>query len=884
MSKDNIVVTTSYVDNFSIKDFAFTKLSPKYFKNSDELSKLNIGSIGFTMEQISNFTEDAFNTGATLIKEAFPSRAQIPESIYSHSSVYQLSNQFANPSKCVFALVLKEADIIQYGTFMNNYYKLILDKDTKIQVEDKMFILDYDVIIKAQKYNDDYVFSSQYDTSVLNSISSIKLPYIKARRSGDGHLILFVECRQYARDVHPENIIKNSKLNYPVISMSFSNQLAGFDVFYKTAGATDYIKLIPKISYTAPSKSPFCYYSITNDNKLELTFSTKDNYFQPAFNSELQVAIYTTNGKVGNFEAYNGDQVNVITTSEKYVSNENLIIKAKVLSGSLGGTDKLDLEALQNLTVEAYSTAKSYTTENDIQLYFNNYKYRNGNDIKVFKKRDDITRLYSAFMIMKKDNYIYPTNTLNIKSDTSKFDISIDNDCFILRPGHIFKYDGDAAYIVKDKMAYDNDITDDDFAFTNPYLIVLRRRPNLVGFYMTVINQDAILDYSSINDQSFMQFIMNKMNFSRKIEKESRYDVNTVVMPSTSLDTPFTVNTKNTSGEVLTAEQLASNNLRVIMAFYENNEMIGYIELQPDNMGNDKVNCKFSGQILTDDYITSNNKFRCLNAVRTGSSVSSDYIYIPMMDSIIKVFTLYKMDDTSENIFSKVDPMYVGYTITNSYNTEYDPVTFIKPMNMVRSTVTYGRMESSTDLTVSLSDFPLIKWDLINDNDKFSYFIKTFIDQYTYLSEVLPSITNMMGIDVKFYNTYGKSKNYVAGDNDMILDKVNLSIKLLIALIPGVNEVDVFTGIRKYIKSYIETLNDNGGNEFYISNLIYDLKKNYPEIRHLKFMGINDYDTMVQSIRNNTSDLNKLTKEERRCYVPEFLVMNTENVKLTYYE
>ena len=382
MANNNIVVTTSYVDNFSIKDFAFNTLSPKYFDNVDDLSKLNIGSIGLTMEQISNFTEDAFNTGATLIKEAFPSRAQIPESIYSHSAIYQLSSQFATPSKSTFALIFKESDIIQYGTFINNYYKLYVDKNTIVQVEDKFFVLDYDIILKAQKYNDDYIFSAQYDTAILNSISSIQLPYIKARRSGDGYLVLFIECRQYTREISTENIIKNSKLNYPVISLTFSKQLAGFDVFYRTAGATDYTKLVNKLSYTPPSKTPFCYYNITDDNKLELTFSTKDNYFQPAFNSELKIVLYTTNGSAGNFESYSGDGVTVITTGENYVSNENLIISAKVLTGSFNGSDKLGLEALQNLTVEAYSTSQVYTTENDIELYFRNYKYRYGNDIK----------------------------------------------------------------------------------------------------------------------------------------------------------------------------------------------------------------------------------------------------------------------------------------------------------------------------------------------------------------------------------------------------------------------------------------------------------------------------------------------------------------------
>lgn len=886
MADEEVIVKKDYVDNFSIKEFAFEKLSPKYFDGIDDLSKLNIGSIGYVTEQISNVTEDAFNTAATLIKEAFPSRAQIPESIYSHAGIYQLSNQFANPSQCTFIVVFKESDILEYGTLINDYYKLVIDKDTMIQVEDKYFRFDYDIILKAKKYNGDYVYSAQYDKSYDNSLSNIQLPYIKARRSGDGHLAIFTQCKQYAREVFFENIINNSKLNYPVITEEFENQLAGIDVFYRTAGTQEYIQLAKKLAFTTPIKSPFCYYNVVDDNKIQFTFSSKDNYFQPAFNSELKIILYTTNGSEGDFETYTGNNVMVITNSELYSSNENLIISAKPLTGSVNGNDKLGLEALQALTVEAYSTAKSYTTSNDLELYFNNYKYRYNNIVKFFKKRDDLVeRLYSGFMILKKDEYIYPTNTLIVKTTTDKFDIDAD-DTYILKPGHIFTYSENSSElidIVPNKMIYDeNLVINDDFAFTNPYLILVNRKPNLVGFYNTMVNQDAILDFTDINDQSFIQFAANKIQVVRNLEKDSKYEVTLNLMPSSSIDDKF-INVSNAISQ-LSDDEFATNNLRVIMAFYDSNEMIGYIEMNPTNVPDDNSNCEFKARILTDDYITSNNKFRCLNAKHVNSSLESDYVYIPMINSVVKIFTLYKTGTSEKMIFSNIDSMYNGYIITNIYNTEYDKITFIKPMNMIRSTVIYNRLENTNELGVKLTEFPVIKYDLITDKEKFSYFVKTFLNQYSYLIDAVKSITNNMNLDIKFYNTYGKSKNYTAGEEDLILDKVNLQLRLKIALVSGTNEQDSFKNIKKYIKSYVETLNDDGGNEFFISNLIQDLKNKFPEIDHLKFLGINDYDASIQSIRNNTKDLNTLSMEERRNYVPEFLVMNTDSIEITSYE
>lgn len=876
-------ITMDYTDNFAIKEFAFEKLAPKYFEGI-EFSKLAIGTTGYVTEQMSNFIEDSFNTSALLIKEAFPNRAQMPESIYSHAAIFQLSSSFASPSQCQFVIMLRESDILTFGEYANRFYTVLLDANTQLVVEDKIFILDYDIIIKAQKHLNDYIFSAQYDVSYKNSISTINNPYIKVRRSGDGYIGLFVTAKQYTRDIREENITNNSRINLPVIDLTFSQQLAGFDVFYKPPTSNEYVQLEKRLVYTQPIKDKFCYYRLADDNRLLITFSTNEMYFQPEFNSNIKVVLYLTNGIEGNFERYTGNQITAIATGENYSYNENLFIATKPLTASVNGVDKLDTEAIQSLTVEGFSTAKSITTDNDIETYFYNYKYRYGNELKVIKMRDDITeRLYSAYMIMKKDDYIYPTNTSYLIMNTDDFDLSMDDNRYVLKAGHCFTYDGTSAdtmrLIDKNTMAYSNDASnlanENDFVYTNLFTIVLNKKPNVVGFYMTVVNQDVALDFAEFNNDSFIQFVINSINVKRTLDNTGIYKIQLSVMPSVTTDNPIIEELNQTD-----------NPLRIISVLKDGATEIAYLEFVPIEKDDDTGVYKFEAEIHTDDYIASNNTFRCLN-LKSILNGEQKEIYIPMVDCIMDIYTLYKNPDaqSSYNRFSKIDSTLVDYQQTNMYSSESDTITFIRPMNMIRSTVSFTPSNVPGKLNVRLSSIPWVRYDIINNEELFTHFITKLTDQYIYLNDALSVIRNASHIDLKFYNTYGKSKNFIVGDNNEILDRVDLSIKFKICPLDTVsNPSDLIRDLKIYIKKFIEQRNSKGFNSAYISNLIRKIENDFPEIEFLKFLGINEYSTDVQIIRNITEDLDRLSKDERRKYVPEFLVANTDNIRITLYE
>ena len=88
---------------------------------------------------------------------------------------------------------------------------------------------------------------------------------------------------------------------------------------------------------------------------------------------------------------------------------------------------------------------------------------------------------------------------------------------------------------------------------------------------------------------------------------------------------------------------------------------------------------------------------------------------------------------------------------------------------------------------------------------------------------------------------------------------------------------------KEEIKQLIESINNDGTNDLYISNLIREIENNFAYVHHLKFEGLNDYPTDCQSIINTRISLNDMKKEERRHFVPDLLTVNKNNIILNFY-
>lgn len=1047
MAIENTVVR-DYVDNFSVKELMTETVIPKYFDDSN-ISLRTIGMLGYTTELVTNTSEDSFNTSSVLFRESFANRAQMDESIYSHASIFQLDDMFANASKCKFLLILEENAILQnmkqtvQGSSIYNFY---VDKNTTIFVENKPYTLDYDIqmniIRKITDSGDDYVFTAQYimdEYTYGNSISDIADPYIKLRRSADGYIALEVVAHQCIRDTRYETIISNSTINYPTIEITnFNGKLAGFDVMY-TDRSGKYAKNGPiqmrtQIVYSQAIKTPFCYYQVVNDDTIRITFNTKDLFFMPEFNSELEIILYITEGVDGNFDVYNGTNITLAPSNEKYAYSFPYLVGAKPIGASLGGTDAKDIADLQALTVEGYRTAKSLTTDHDLQQYFNNYTHRYDNtNILFIKKRDDIfERVFSAFMVMNNDGYIYKTNTLNLKLNLYDMN-NPTKDIFMLDPGCLFTanetdgfarflrddkknelyyneylqavQDGDANYLTEsfdpsstpnylqracsfaqyksrkglDDKRYVFDLTEDEFnlydnpnngkfLLVNPFLIRFTKSPNVVSTYMTVVSNTSVVDFVKQNDESYVQFITYSLNVDRKFSREKKYDVSMSLAPSIMINEKqpiITIDGKDESGNVQyhlnDPYSVDQNDLRVFMLIKDGSKDICYIELYPSELSGTNT-FTYRAVIETDDHITSESYMRLLpgtiyrnretgeyykvyqhdatlyhkydksntiieydvpvdtvtELINSGelyeytnihNMTVNDNILIPLSEVTCEIYTMYKRhydEDSGElienepnftnNKLSAYDDALSKYIWTNEYLTSSEPITFIKLLDSIRSNLIFddhtSYMENDDSsitymhdiLDATIYSIGFLRARTVQDNDRLVYFMKSFYNHYMYLNDIIRNdLRNATNIDVKFYNTYGRSVNFLIGENGESLNTVNLSLYFDMWFITGTDLVRAMQEVKAYIKSEVESINEQGANNLFISNLMRKIESKFIYVDHIRFKQINKYDSTYQAIKNYATDLNTLTVLERRFYVPELLVCDLDDIHITEY-
>lgn len=878
----DIMATRDYTSIYSVKDFAMNEIAPKYF-DLDNINQLNIGLLGYVTELIANTTEDSFNATSTFIKEIFPNKAIIPETIYNYAALFQIDNLFATAANMNMVLFVAESDIIKYGEYKDSsFYQFVLDSNLVVNVEGKQFMLDYDILIDCKPYKDDYIYTASYNLDHKNTISDITNPYIKVKRvrySNVNYLGLFVNVKQVVKTIQPENIINNDKINLPTISFEFSDKLANFEVYYKAPDASSYTQLSKLLINSTPLKNPFCFYKFNTDNEIQLTFTSRDNYFQPVFNSELMIHIYTTSGAEGNFPLYTGNAISVIPKSDTYDYNNNLTLFAIVQSESIDGGDSLTLDELRSMIVEKFSTVSSYTNENDLQIYFSSFKYKFGNDVLFIKRRDDaFERLFSAFAIMKDQNKdIYPTNTLYLELDLPDFDLEYEqSNMYLLKAGHTFRYKpgtSDTAKVIPNITLKDDlSVLDDEFVYTNPFLMTISKSPSVVGFYMNSINQRIPLEYSYVNSDSIIQFICNSVSVTRNALKgDNTYKLTVLITPTSDLDQEII--------EEATGKDLGNLVLKGMIEDGENSVESCFIDFKLTN-ANVKTNIyTFEAEITTDDYMTLDEKFRVFDVrdIQNGNNVESKLI--PMLDCTINIYAFYKYKDASVNLSHKFD--YITelepYTLTNMYSTQDQKIDFITPMTVMRSRMTYNDLGSG-NYNITLSLIPFVKALTMQNDDSYAYFIDTLYKQYNYMEDALDKITNNYGVDMKFYNTYGKAKNFIVGEDGAILDRVNCGIRFKLNPTIGADEATLIRDVKIYIKDYVEGINDKGYNAIYVSNMIQSLKNDFNNINYLKFACINNYDSSVQVIENKSTDLSTLTKDERRNYVPEFLTMSEDDI------
>lgn len=906
------IIVTNYTSNFDIKQFIQEALIPKAFPNIP-INKLNLGFTGITSEMISQAIEDAHGTAALMMNESFITRAVLPDSIYSEASLFDLGYTFANPSKCEFALQLWLEDIIKFSSKVRNTntsrYKL--DKNTKLMLGDNSYKLDYDIFIDHQFIDGKRVFNVYYDMSETNSMSQITNKYVKHQTTSIGWLVLFVSLREFDRKIDLNTIADNLVTTNSDIKLKWTRQIAGIDLVYITPQG-ERLPMKLKTQYTKADVDPFAWYRFYNDNAILLSFSNNKGYFAPAFNSKIESTIYTCRGAAANFDSYDRKAgVPVQKTGEKYAYNANTRMVALCYGGSTGGLDKGDIELLRTDVILAHNTANVLITDHDLQMWFNRYAKRYGTKAEFFKRRDDPTgTLFSQFVAITDNTYVYPTNTLTIDVSQSEFDfINSDadgvNQEFIIKPGHLWEYDDRDGNIERNRlrmvsgtngmaMITDEAIppitTERPFMFVNPFFIKIHRDPTISANYNYLINHTSWPDDMPINTECFYQFQLATFSVERSISRKynNKYRLQVICVPVVTTDKSM----KYVEG-IGEDFDIANNNLRMILITRSSIDgETGYIEMTP-------VELRTGGSILFEANIA------VYDNIRSDMMLEIDMDQTPGMKSLIssgpragKVFIdsaetsfhfACMMKDfagkLTTNLFGNGD--FEGYVMANRFANAHRDLTLYQPMTMMRSVVTFTG--ENNDYNVRASLIPFLKYDVPLDDEKMSYFIRAFDEQYKAMEPVVGKLQGNSSLDFKLFNTYGRSSNYYIGpkdgddilwNSDILLDNVYVGIKFRMAVLDRSMYTQTVEAVINEIKSFFESLNNGDRVDVHVSDLIHIIMENQPNVRYIRFLGFNNYDANKQSIFVKYTDISELTEDQLQPHVPEMIRVDNNSIEI----
>ena len=516
MADENIIL--NYSDDSKIKQYIQGVLAPRVFKNIP-LNVLNTGSLSLITEYLSQGIEQIAFTSSFYFNESFITKAVLADSIYAEAAIFNIGYSYAIPSSCNFLLELKIEDIHNNAVLNadNGLYEFILDKDTKFNLSNgNVYSLDYDILIQYKNVETTTLSSAiqawniQYtNKDQLNSVAKNKDTYIIYRVT-DTWLCLLVQASEYERQVHTVvNNMANGIPNQDTV-IDCIDHIAGFDIKYIDGDGNEqwipHDHILP-IHDSVKDMNPYVHYIMDSPQTIRFMWQLNGSkYFVPKVNSSYEITVYTCHGEAANFSAFNNEeQPKVITASNRYSNNGNVMKAAFVISGSMGGTNIGNIETVRRETIEAYNTANQIATDHDLDEYFKTFYFKNVLYPFFYKRRDDPWgRIWSGFIALKDDDdYVYRTNTLHgvINYDVlyGNNDNSINENEIIIPPGWVWTYipGGDrhtlTPYCIPGKVTVEKANTSAEigerFVFANPFGIRIQKDPFAIGYFNPWINE-----------------------------------------------------------------------------------------------------------------------------------------------------------------------------------------------------------------------------------------------------------------------------------------------------------------------------------------------------------------------------------------------------------
>jgi hypothetical protein len=314
-----------------------------------------------------------------------------------------------------------------------------------------------------------------------------------------------------------------------------------------------------------------------------------------------------------------------------------------------------------------------------------------------------------------------------------------------------------------------------------------------------------------------------------------------------------------------------------------------YIPLVIEDYASDTNIYTLSAYISTDDILDSDDMMLIGNGIHTMDGGEDDEVAIPYKGLRFDVSVFYKNSDTNlAHKYSEFD-YFRMHTLTNTYmENSDDGVALINHIDYVRSTLTFTETELPEDdtedlddeINITIKEIPLAKANWIKSGSNFAYMIKSMSEIYDLLQEMYYDLENNFGFDLKFYNTYGKSKFFKAGIRQewTPLTQVNCSFRFGVYLSAVTSQSTFLEKFRAYVKEAVESINSTNQTQqsIYILNLTNSIQANFSEIGYIEYYGFNDFNEDTQKIEPIPTS--EMSDELLTNYIPEFINISTRIV------
>ena len=899
----NIYENAKYIDSIKRKFFSDSNIPD---------DTLNMGIFGFISEFGNNILENLCIMSSEYANEAIPTRAKFEKNIISHALSLGIDKIRATPAQMDIWLCFPEdrleSNFSHHDQYGDNVF--IFDKNFDIRIGGEtgtyIYHTDYDIVIKKSVLRSGkFVYTATYILDGNNEISDITNPYLPnvgvTKINNTNLIMVHTIIRQTTLNSVYNKVLVSNPLESKSLTFTFEDQLAYFyvDVIEDTnengESSFHHLKCLYDGLYTT-DKSEYCNYTYLDSNTIRIVFN-RDSY-QPRQNADVTIYYVTTKGDECNFR-YEETKVQDLN-SNRYAYN-NIYIVTVPITDSAYGQNKKDVDEIKRIIPQQMLMRNSITTYTDLNNYFNSL---NNEQVRLYflqKVHNQLQRLFFCYLLVKDEyNNIVPTNSLDVAITRELFS-KVTRQNYILDPGTPFFIaagDDEARGTVVPDWATDEivegetiskfsqwvqDQEKSGFLYVCPFTIVINKNPFILNYYMTILNYSKNVNFEWINTESDLQFIItsdgeNPVHVEKPFypkEIRNQYEISLILTQNINADfNMIVINEDN-------PEEIAVNNMKVIGIIYVNGTPVRWCEGKIDARGYNDVEFvyNYTFNFTTNNVIDSNADITIDTGLYALGKTTEYNTTLPS-NVDFKIFILGKFEEIhgSRPPEYDIDSMVPGlkdYTLCNVYSLNTGLDLFTDYTNIMESYIEISPDVSTGEQTYHVKRVPLVRYSYLDTASRMANFIKILEYRKLFVQTSLLLLEDSFGIDLKFFNTYGPSKNYIIArnsDRDTLIDRINISLKFE-AKLQSASDNTITDQIIAYIKEYMENINYLS--DLHLPNLTTAVKNEfYKQLVYFKFIGLNDYGYEYQSIYKNTNE----DDYSSSTTVPEFINVNTVRV------